>query len=1146
MKITFKLAAAILLTSLLFSCSRQKQPAETFSKSDFLNPPHDVRVHTWWHWLDGAITKDGITKDLESMNKQGVTQATILNVGLFHGKNFGVPQVKFNTPEWYSMFEWALRKADSLGITIGAHNCDGWSTSGGPWITPEKSMKQFEWTKSYVTGGGNINLMLPEPQSVRDFYKDVAVVAYKSPDKLNSFRSARPEITLNDSTDAAVLADGSPVSTVNLNRKGFLQFSFSKPFTTSKLAIHPRQVFSWQNMAEVTEDFQLSSSTDGKHFSKVGDFQTIGLNKTIVFNFHPVDAKVFRLELSDSSSSRQVALGEVELLNDQDTPSYNSDIPCHLEKIVSVKPVNMACFDTMNTVETSPRYIVKSDIVNLTDKMSEDGSLAWDAPEGNWTIIRFGYTSTGATNGPATKEGTGLECDKMDTSALNLHWVNFPQKLIDHAGKYAGNTFKFLLIDSWECGYQNWTGDFPEEFKKLRGYELTDFIPALCGETVTDPETTEGFLYDFRNTISDLIGENYYKHFGELCHRDHIEYDAEAIYGELNYPPLDIMKANSYIDLPMFEFWANFNDQTFIDYQPSPRPDKSFPAASAVIYDKPVIGTEAYTGMAHYSETPQALKPFGDRAFCMGLNQMILHSYVHQPLDNPAGMTLGQFASHFNRLNPWWQFASGWIDYQSRIQYILQKGKVQHDVLYYIGDQLPQSIENQVISDLPFGYSGQACNEDALMNMISVRNGKLFLPGGLEYNLLILPENRLIELATLDRIADLVKNGAVIYGEKPVRMLSLKNNSDGKSEFDALVSKLWGNSDNATENHYGKGLVIWDKPISQVLEEIHVLPDFSTGRSDSLNLMYIHKKAGDADVYFVFNQQDREINRECLFSAGNKIPEIWDPQEGTVTMPAIFRNEDGRLRIPVSFGPRESKIFLFRSGSAPQHIASMNKGIKQIFPGQPEAENTPVPEALIKGNVIEVMADSNMEYHAFNSEKQDITVSYLPVREQNIRLDKAYIEFHPPYPQVIAPVTTDTLMPLNDFENPMIKYFSGTSKYSIRFDVPEDFLASCDSFLLKINIVHATAEVNLNGVALGIAWEPGTLFDIRFLKHIGNKLDISIGNPYRNRFIGDFREYGEMKNIWSSAPVTDFLHKDSPLLENGLLSPVSVIGYGKH
>ena len=287
--------------------------------------------------------------------------------------------------------------------------------------------------------------------------------------------------------------------------------------------------------------------------------------------------------------------------------------------------------------------------------MLPDGILNWDSPAGNWTILRFGFTSTGMLNVPATNEGTGLECDKMDSSAVNLHFNSFTQKLISNAGIYVGNTFKFILIDSWEAAFQNWTDRFPEEFQNRRGYNILDFIPLLCGNVMNSPEESEGVLFDFRKTIAELIESSYFNQFVKLSHRQGLELHAEVIYGGSNYPPIDILKTNSASDLIMGEFWAGGYSRSFQDFVPS-APEIQLTSSAVTGYDKSLNAAEAYTGMAHYSESPAYLKPFGDQMYCSGINQFILHSYVHQPTDQKPGLTLGEFGSHFNRNNTTWPY----------------------------------------------------------------------------------------------------------------------------------------------------------------------------------------------------------------------------------------------------------------------------------------------------------------------------------------------------------------------------------------------------------------------------------------------------------------------------------------------------------
>ena len=434
----------------------------------------------------------------------------------------------------------------------------------------------------------------------------------------------------------------------------------------------------------------------------------------------------------------------------------------------------------------------------------------------------------------------------MDSAALDFHFSSFAGKLVDAAGNFTGNTFKFLLIDSWECNFQNWTQNFPGEFSKRRGYDITRWIPVLCGEVVENTTLSEAFLHDFNKTISDLIDEKYFKHFGELCHKNNLEMHAEIIYGnDGGYPSLDILKSNNYPDLGMTEFWAQPNQNQFAEYFPADRPTTGFPTFAALACNKQIIGSEAYTGYAHYSESPADLKPFGDAAYCSGINQMILHSYVHQPAEKKPGVTLMQFAAHFNRNNPWWEFAQGWMDYQSRIQYVLQKGEPVVDVIFYVGDKLPQYFSKSIINDLPYGFQAGACNFDMLKNKAKIVDGKIWFGGKQSFPLLTLPKSTFMDFATLQRIAELVNEGLVVWGPKPTAMLSLGEIRKYDEEFTKLADALWGKT---SENQYGKGKVISGKPFAEVLKQLGLVPDFNTKENNPKELMFIHRTIDDCEV----------------------------------------------------------------------------------------------------------------------------------------------------------------------------------------------------------------------------------------------------------------------------------------------------------
>lgn len=392
---------------------------------------------------------------------------------------------------------------------------------------------------------------------------------------------------------------------------------------------------------------------------------------------------------------------------------------------------------------------------------------------------------------------------------------------------------------------------------------------------------------------------------------------AEVIYGGGGYPPLDVLSSNNYADVPMFEFWAGHGNETFPEYTAQKSVNFDFPASATLFYNKTMLGSEAYTAMAHYSEAPWDLKPFGDRAFCTGINQMILHSYVHQPTDSVPGMTLGPFGSHFNRNNAWFNFAGSWIDYQSRIQSVLRTGQMQADILYYVGDQLPQYLEPNKANKIPVGYQIHVCNYDILKNKLQTKNGKIIF-GGVQFALLTLPENMGMELPTLQRLEELVKEGAVVFGQRPTRVLSMKGLKNDAALFNELADKLWGkgNATSVTENTYGKGKVFWGQSMESVLNTIGLKPDFETDQKDTAAFLFTHRVLGDKEVYFVFNQQDNELQRSLFFRSAYNSAKLYNPQNGSITNIAISKEADGRIKLPFTFDAKQSMIFVFSNSNA--------------------------------------------------------------------------------------------------------------------------------------------------------------------------------------------------------------------------------------
>ncbi|MEI8085334.1 MAG: glycosyl hydrolase [Paludibacter sp.] len=1134
--------------SLLIFCflSVSVDAQTSLNKSDFQTPPTSTKVHAWWHWMGGNITKDGITKDLESMKAQGIVQASIFNIAAIYNKTVDVPKVKFNSPEWIEMYQWALKEANRLGITIGIETIDGFATIGGPWITPEMSMKQYVWTKTSIDGGKVLNVRLPEPIKMENFYRDEVVVAFPMKENSNSFKEANPKIDVNKIPTGNVLFDGNPKSEIDFNKNQVVDVSFAKDFTADKLVLYPHLPFCWDfvlvDNGKITLNFALSSSNDGKVFSKVADLKSVGSNKPITVAFPTTNAKFYRLELVKTSLvySNNLPIAELELLKGDEQALFQSPVNSFFEKTASVYDLKENVLDVNIIKNVTP--ISENSVIDITSYMSTDGTLKWNAPKGRWQIIRFGYTSTGVKVDPATKGEEGLEADKLDTTALNLHINSYAKKLLDAAGKYKGNTLKFLLMDSWEAQFQTWSKNFSKEFQTRRGYNILPWIPVLCGETVGSTELSEAFLFDFRKTIADQLDQYFYKHFSDLSHRNGMEYHGEAIYGGWGaYPPSDALKTNEYIDLPMTEFWANANQDKMSEYNPANKPASCMPTYSALAFNKQIIGSEAYTGFAHYSEAPGDLKPFGDAAFCAGVNQIILHSFVHQPFDNKPGMTLGKFGGHYNRNNPVWEFNQDWLNYQARVQYILQKGEPIVDVLFYIGDELPLFFSKSFVKDLPYGITPNACNMDMLNKRIKVIDGKLSLGGNQRFSLLMLHNTTKMEFSTLKRIAQLVKEGAVVYGPKPLEMLSVTDIKNDSLAFKQLVDAVWGNS---TENNYGKGKMYSGKPLAEVIKQMNVTPDLTTNTQNPKEIMFIHKKLNDMDIYFVFNQQNRTLNREILFRVNGKTPEIWNAVNGTVSKPAIYSEEGNQTRIPDTFRAYESKIFVFKNETPAHYIQQVALEGKQIFPQLQLTDTTfAIPEVEYKNGKFGFISTVTGKYTFTTNDTKVIKANLTQPTVLEIANPKTRIEFFSASNEVIQPVEVTELKSLTEFENPAIKYFAGKAKYTIHFSVPKKFSSLTDSIILNLGKIDATAEVILNDKLLTYAWQSNTCVSVKDLLKGENTLVVAVATVCRNRFIGDLNQFGSVKSLWTTSPIEEILNKNMPLKPSGLMGPLKLVGY---
>jgi hypothetical protein len=486
------------------------------------------------------------------------------------------------------------------------------------------------------------------------------------------------------------------------------------------------------------------------------------------------------------------------------TPASNYVIPRLAGKSASVPeqiPLQ-AAYPALPAEAIVPR----ERIVDLTGQCDAGGRLVWEAPAGNWTLLRLGHTTTGTDNHPAPIGGRGLECDKLSTEAAEAAFAGLMKKVIEDSLPLVGEakTLVSTHVDSWEVGSQNWTPKFRHEFQRLRGYDPFPFLPVMAGHVVESLEVSERFLWDVRMTVNDLLVENYAGHFRELARRNGIRLSIEAYDGE----PADDMTYGGQADEPMAEFWswAKFGAAYSCTEMSS----------VAHVYGRRILGAEAFTATdaEKWQGHPAYIKELGDWAFCEGINRFVFHRYALQPwTDVRPGISMGPWGLHYERSQTWWEQSRPWHDYLARCQFLLRQGLFVADLCFLEPEASPQRFKSPVKSgyDRP-GYNFDGCPPEVVLKRMSVHNGRLVLPDGMSYRWLVLPQVGAMTPRLLGKIKELVAAGATVVGAPPIASPSLSGYPKCDEEVKALAAQLWGAGDGPeqiTERPFGKGKVLW-------------------------------------------------------------------------------------------------------------------------------------------------------------------------------------------------------------------------------------------------------------------------------------------------------------------------------------------------
>ena len=814
--------------------------------------------------------------------------------------------------------------------------------------------------------------------------------------------------------------------------------------------------------------------------------------------------------------------------------------------------------------ETLPpeQVIARPGILDLSAQMGADGRLAWDVPTGRWTVLRLGHTPTGAMNGPSPQSGLGLECDKLSPEGSEAAFNGFMAKLIADAGPLAGKALVATHVDSWENGSQNWTPRFREEFQRLRGYDPLPYLPVMTGRVVESLEVSERFLWDLRQTISDLLVQNYAGHIRDLAQAHGMHFTIEA-YGDTT---VDNMAYAGRADEPMGEFWSwpGFGAAgTLVEM-----------SSAAHVYGKPIVGAEAFTAGdgERWLYHPGSIKTMGDWAFCLGINRFVFHRYALQPwVDRRPGMTMGPWGLHYERTQTWWEQSKPWHQYLARCQYLLQRGLPVVDVLYLAPEGAPRSF-NPPPSTSRSGYKADACPTEVVLQRLTVKDGRLVLPDGMSYRALVLPGAPTMTPQLLSRLKELADAGATIVGTPPVKAPGLTGYPQCDTEVQQGANALWAS-----------GKIITGKTAEEVLAARGVAPDFTADRV----LDFIHRRIGEADVYFVANGTGNAVNATCTFRVTGRAPELWSPETGRLESAAVYVEQDGRTQVPLRFEAGDSVFVVFRARSAqadpvvritragrdlwpaPTEIAPITVRRALWGPAGDEARTKDVTEQVQRlldqgatsfvvaelasggdpafGVVKTLRVDYEVGGRALTATATDperITFELPADAPPPIRLERladgrlqadvtrrgAYelttksgrhlqvrgltplsadvggpwnLAFPPGWGAPEA-VTLDRLVSWSDHPDPGVRHFSGTGTYRTTLQVTPGMLAEGRRVMLDLGRVEVIAQVTLNGIEVGTLWRAPYQVDITDSLHPGaNALEVAVTNLWPNRMIGD-------------------------------------------
>jgi hypothetical protein len=1049
-----------------------------YDKTAFMSPSKVYYPETWFHLIGGNVSKKGITADLEAIARSGIS-----GIQLFHGQFGGPwpgvnPQITCLSPLWEDAIRHTAQECRRLGLRFTMQNCPGWAMAGGPWITPANAMRHLAWSRTDITGGkGMVTLHLEQPQPStepwRD-YKDITVLAFPTPagDTGKPLTPQSVKGSDNISWEDCFLKQAKEPVRLHPAAAGtpyWAEVTFPDTVTirTIELPSVNSMGHAWNYEPGVKVTAQAVMA-DGKTKEILNTNVPAGnWQDTQPLSFACMEVKGTKKIRISIENKHDMAVGFIHFFSAARENNWESEAGWTLRNIDR---------SGKKYAQSVNAYVDPAQIRDITKMMDAQGNLKWAAPKGMWTILRIGHINSGKQNGPAPAEGTGWESNKLSETGANAHFAGYIGRLSSQNGAVGNGLLNGMLMDSWECETQTWTQNMEQEFNRVEAYPLRKWIPALFGYVLKDQETTFKFLRDWRSTINDLYTNKFYGRMAQLAKQNNLAVSYETAAGDVF--PADILEYYKFADVPMCEFWQPFTNGYVgsLNFKPIK------PAASAArIYGKPRVGAEAFTSFAlTWDEHWQDLKEVANVNSVEGVTHLIYHTYTHNPRADSLmpGTSFGaQIGTPFLRQQTWWNDMPQLNGYFARCSYLLERGKPVSDVLWYLGDEIDHKPDQN--APFPDGFKYDYCNPDVLLHRLTVVNGMLVTPEGIQYRVLWLPSTTHMLPQTLEKLEVLIRAGATVVGDAPQGLATLSGGINSHTRFNNAVKNIWSNQQATGLRKLGKGTIISGTTLADALLNLKMTPDVTGG-----DALWTHRKVEGADWYFVCSPKGKPFKGTLNFrNTGNNI-EIWDPLTGK-TQSVGGEQKQGRTSVTFNL-PQAGSCFV---------VFNHNEGQK----------------ANIKPLQTKIIATQNL------TTPWELSFPTGWGAPQSIPVNE--------------------LKPWKDLDmSPEAKAFSGTATYTTSFTI--DTVQFGSHFLINLGAVNMIAKVTLNGKYLGTVWCDPYQLDLTGAIVTGkNSLKVEITSTWFNRLAYDASLPEQQRKTWTiSGP-----EKGSPLRNSGLLGPVTIL-----